>query len=61
MNVSGFFDGLLAFIDHTIDERFVKRENRAMLLVADSSDVLLRLFESYDPPVVEKWIDTTAT
>jgi uncharacterized protein (TIGR00730 family) len=32
LNVSGFFDGLLAFIDHTIDERFVKRENRAMLL-----------------------------
>jgi hypothetical protein len=32
-----------------------------MLLVADSSDVLLRLFESYDPPFVEKWIDTTAT
>jgi uncharacterized protein (TIGR00730 family) len=61
LNVSGFFDGLLAFIDHTIDQRFVKRENRAMLLVADSSDVLLRLFESYDPPVVEKWIDTTAT
>ena len=61
LNVSGFFDGLLAFIDHTIDERFVKRENRAMLLVADSSDVLLRLFESYDPPVVEKWIDTAAT
>lgn len=61
LNVSGFFDGLLAFIDHTIDERFVTRENRAMLLVADSSDVLLRLFESYDPPVVEKWIDTAAT
>ena len=61
LNVSGFFDGLLAFIDHTIDERFVKRENRAMLLVADSSEVLLRLFESYHTPVVEKWIDTTAT
>ncbi len=61
LNVSGFFDGLLAFIDHTIQERFVKRENRAMLLVADSSNVLLRLFESYDPPVVEKWINTTAT
>jgi uncharacterized protein (TIGR00730 family) len=61
LNVSGFFDGLLAFIDHTIDERFVTREHRAMLLVADSSDVLLRLFESYDPPAVAKWIDTTAT
>src|SRR5262245_2826916 len=29
LNVRGFFDGLLSFIDHSIDERFVRRENRA--------------------------------
>ena len=57
LNVNGFFDGLLSFIDHSIDERFVKRESRSMVMVANSSVALLELFERYEPPTVEKWID----
>jgi uncharacterized protein (TIGR00730 family) len=61
LNVRGFFDGLLSFVDHSIDERFVRRENRAMVLVASSPDPLLDLLERYVPPVVEKWIDRAST
>jgi hypothetical protein len=61
LNVRGFFDGLLSFIDHSIDERFVRRENRSMVLVANSPDPLLDLLERYVPPVVEKWIDRAST
>ena len=28
LNVDGYFDGLLAFLDHAIDERFVRRGER---------------------------------
>jgi uncharacterized protein (TIGR00730 family) len=61
LNVRGFFDGLLSFVDHSIDERFVRRENRSMVLVASSPDALLDLLERYVPPVVEKWIDRAST
>jgi uncharacterized protein (TIGR00730 family) len=61
LNVRGFFEGLLSFIDHSIDERFVRRENRSMVLVASSPDPLLDLLERYVPPVVEKWIDRAST
>ena len=61
LNVRGFFDGLLSFIDHSIDERFVRRENRAMVIVSNTPDGLLELFDEYVPPLVEKWIDTAST
>ncbi len=61
LNVRGFFDGLLSFIDHSIDEGFVRRENRSMVLVASSPDALLELLEQFVPPVVEKWIDRAST
>jgi uncharacterized protein (TIGR00730 family) len=61
LNVCGFFDDLLSFIDHSMDERFVKRAHRAMMIVSDDPDSLLQLFEEYVPPVGEKWIDQAAT
>jgi|SRR5438034_11584626 len=61
LNVRSFFDGLLAFMDHSIDECFVRRENRSMVLVSGSPDALLELLEQYVPPVVERWIDRAST
>ena len=61
LNVRGFFDGLLSFIDHSIDERFVRPENRSMVIVSRSPGTLLELFDRYVPPVVEKWIDDATT
>jgi predicted Rossmann-fold nucleotide-binding protein len=56
INVEGFFDGLLGFLDHLTAEQFMRREHREMLLVASDPDDLLERFESYRAPVVEKWI-----
>jgi len=57
LNVHGFFDRLLSFIDHSVNERFVRPENRAMVLVSNTADELLQRFDEYVPPMVEKWID----
>jgi hypothetical protein len=57
LNVRGFFDGLLSFIDHSINERFVRRQNRSMVIVSTSPGALLELFYGYVPSVVEKGID----
>ena len=61
LNVLGFFDRLLSFIDHGIGEGFVRRENRSMILVSPSPGTLLDQFEKYVPRQVEKWIDAAAT
>lgn len=60
-DVEGYFDGLLSFIDHSIAERFVRPENRAMILAAADPEALLDLCEGYVPQAVEKWIDESAT
>jgi uncharacterized protein (TIGR00730 family) len=41
LNVQGYFDRLLSFIAHAIDEGFLKREYGAVVLVSASPDVLL--------------------
>jgi uncharacterized protein (TIGR00730 family) len=61
LNVDGYFDRLLSFMQHLIDERFVRPENGAMLTVATSPDALLDLMESYTAAPVEKWIGREAT
>jgi uncharacterized protein (TIGR00730 family) len=62
LNVGGYFNGLLSFLDHSIDERFVKPENGQLVLVATSVDAMLEQLDRYrPPPPAEKWIDRAAT
>jgi uncharacterized protein (TIGR00730 family) len=61
LNAHGYFDQLLSFIDHSVEERFVRSHHRSIVLVASSPGELLRQFDSYVPPTVEKWIDRAAT
>ncbi|HEX9903724.1 MAG TPA: TIGR00730 family Rossman fold protein [Propylenella sp.] len=56
LNVAGFFDRLLAFLDHQCRERFVRQEHREMLLVGTDPRALLDRFDRYQPPRVSKWI-----
>ena len=45
LNVDGFFDGLLTFIDHQVQEGFVTPENRNLILTSDNPAGLLDLLE----------------
>ena len=60
LNVQGYFDTLLAFVEHSVDEGFVRREHRSMISVSSSPIALLDLLASYRAPVVEKWIPAQA-
>ncbi|MDX1403985.1 MAG: TIGR00730 family Rossman fold protein [Woeseiaceae bacterium] len=55
LNVEGYFDGLLAFLDHAESEGFVHTLHRRMLLDAVTPATLLGKFADYAPPTVEKW------
>ncbi len=45
LNVNGFFDPLLVFVDRAVAERFISREGRAELIVESSPAVLLARLE----------------
>ena len=57
LNVAGYFDPLLEFLDHSVAERFVRDVHRAMVVVESDPAELLARFESYEPPRVVKWIN----
>ena len=46
INVSGFYDGLLNFLDHSVKEGFMDPENRELLMVAPEAGDLLDLLEA---------------
>jgi uncharacterized protein (TIGR00730 family) len=52
VNTLRFFDPLLAWLDHTVREGFVKPAHRALLLADDDVDKLLERLVNYQPPVV---------
>lgn len=57
LNVDGYFDPLLGFLDHAARERFVRPEHRDLLVVEHDPRALLARLDSQHPPVLEKWID----
>ena len=56
LNVHGYFDGLLSFLEHSTTEGFVRREYQSMISVSDSATALLEQFAAYRPRTVEKWL-----
>lgn len=57
LNVHGYFDKLLAYLDHAQTEGFLRPENRAMLLSDDDAMGLIQQFERYSVPHIDKWIN----
>jgi uncharacterized protein (TIGR00730 family) len=57
LNIDGYFDSLIIFIQTMTDKGLLKEANQQMLLVSDSIDDLLDKMENYVPPTVGKWID----
>jgi hypothetical protein len=57
LNVRGYFDHLLKFLDHAVDQRFVKKEHRDGFIVSGSPNQILVDLEAYQPSIVDKWMD----
>lgn len=61
LNVDGYYDDLVRFLDHATERRFIRPEQRSMLLVDSDVERLLARFADYAPPPVEKWIERDET
>ena len=56
LNVCGYYDSLLAMLDHAVEEELVRPENRALVLAENDAETLIDKLLSHQPPYVEKWI-----
>ena len=57
LNVAGFFDHLLTFLNHMTTSGFLKPEHRDSLITATEPQKLLADLRAFQPHVCEKWID----
>jgi len=61
LNVAGYYTPLLTFLDHMVDNGFLRAEHRRQLLVDEEPASLLDRMRTYVPLVTRKWIDRTQT
>ncbi|MEW6186175.1 MAG: TIGR00730 family Rossman fold protein [Thermodesulfobacteriota bacterium] len=56
INVDGYFDPLLSFLEQAVSKGFMRTEHKEMLHVSDTPEDLLVRFETYQAPTIEKWV-----
>ena len=58
LNADGYFDPLIQFLDHMVEERFLPAEHRAVVLVEREPARLLDRLATFRPGAPEaKWLD----
>ncbi|MEE9321961.1 MAG: TIGR00730 family Rossman fold protein [Granulosicoccus sp.] len=54
LNIAGFYDSLLQFLDHAAGEAFMTVAHRELLISETEPEILLNRFDSYVPAVTSK-------
>ena len=57
LNVEGYFEPLLALLDHMVDSRFLRQEHRDQLLCGDSPENILGQVTAHKAVSIDKWMD----
>ena len=62
LDVEGYYEGIETFLTHAVDERFLRKDHRRMLIVERDPRALIERLRSFEPAaVVPKWIDREET
>ncbi|UWX56339.1 TIGR00730 family Rossman fold protein [Maribacter litopenaei] len=56
LNINGFYDNLIAFLDDMVTKGLLKEINRNMVLISDNIDELIIKMKAYKAPTIGKWI-----
>ncbi len=59
LNPGGYYDSLLAFLDHAVSERLLRAEHRESLLVDADPSALLRRMRAFEYSFAPRWADRT--
>lgn len=55
LNINGFYNKLIEFLDHSTDQQFMKPEHRNLLITGTEPNELLQKMRDYKAPQVSKW------
>ena len=56
LDVGGYFDLFMKFLDHSVSQGFIRQEHRDLLIVRGGPEALLDAFADYKPVNLEKWL-----
>jgi len=56
-NIDGYFDHLVQFIEHAVDEKFLRKEHHYNLIIENDENILMERLKNFVPSKAEKWID----
>jgi uncharacterized protein (TIGR00730 family) len=59
LNTNNFYNQLINFLDHMMDQKFIQQEYRHMIQVETCPEKLLQKFMSYQAPTASAWIEDT--
>ena len=58
LNIAGFFDPLLTWLDHCVGQGFLRCEHRELLQISpDAEELFEMLLKTKSPPQIPKWIN----
>jgi uncharacterized protein (TIGR00730 family) len=62
LDVNGYYAGIAAFLNHAVQERFLREEHRTMLIVEHEPGALVDRLKHFEPDAFQpKWIDREET
>lgn len=61
LNVDGYYDGLLSFLDGMVDRGFLAQSHRDVVLVDDDPASLIERVVAHRPQIHGRWMDSTKT
>jgi uncharacterized protein (TIGR00730 family) len=61
LNISGFYDDFLSFLDHATARQLIKAKHRALLLTAQDPVSLIEQMTCWKPALTNKWITPERT
>jgi uncharacterized protein (TIGR00730 family) len=56
LNVAGYYDGLLAFLAHALEEEFLRPTHREIVVAEAEPAALVDRLAAWSPPAVTRWI-----
>lgn len=60
LNVNGFYEGLIGFVRHLVDQQFLKKDHQSILLHEPGPEALLQRFQDYVPSYSPHWQEHAA-
>jgi len=57
LNVNGFFDDLLKFLENMVRKGFLQMDSYELLLVANNTETLLQKMQDFKAPQLPKWLN----